>query len=147
MLVLGFTKHCKGLAVDGDQERIQWDETAYCKRCSANISKLQASRAVRCSGISVAVGMCSRIGSQPSRHGVLFRDVRTLRVLRVSSLGIRCVWDLLSRSHKRVQPLSICKLLDAGSRRRCRRIMLRQSWLSVVRLRGLRMGRRDSIIL
>ena len=47
-----------------------------------------------------AVGTPSRIGLQPSRRVVLSRNVRTLRVLRVSSLGIRCGLGLPSRSPK-----------------------------------------------
>ena len=45
---------------------------------------------------------------------------------------------LLCRSHRRVLLLSICKLLDAGSRHRCRHATRRRSWQNGARLHDTR---------
>ena len=62
-----------------------------------------------------------------SARRIIQKRAHKLRVLRVSSLGIRCGLGLRFRLHKPVQPLWICKLPDAGNHRRCRRIMPKQN--------------------
>ena len=69
----------------------------------------------------------SRHDFTPTRHDASSRNVRTLRVLKALSLGIRSASDPLSPWHKLVQPSSICQSQDAGNPRKCRRIMRRRS--------------------